>query len=257
MILKFLNNKVKDVLIIGDNEILREIPEKINVEFFFDSQSIEEQNFFERFDACVLDFKRIKINVNKNRNLFLEIYNSLKPFGIFIPINQNEQDEKQFSIFFQKKNKEYRKPLNKGIFSFGFLKPDIMERRESKEKILKEIGEKMKIIKLKEMKITKEIIEKLYFESLSAPHFNLLYKELFEKTSLFFIVKGKNAVSKLNNLVGITDPKFAKEGTLRNNYGIDILKNSIHSANINRINREIFYIFPEEYEKIMKNERKN
>ncbi|MBT89586.1 MAG: hypothetical protein CMN79_03745 [Spirochaetales bacterium] len=257
MISEIFKNKVKDALVIGNKEILQEIPRKINVEYFFDTKFVEDQNFFERFDACILNFEEAELKIDKKKTLFLEIYNSLKPLGILLFFNQDNKDDKELSIYFKRERRVYRKPLSKGIFSFGFLKPDIMNRKKDRETVLGELKNKMEVIKLKEIKITKKIINKLYFESKSSPHFNLLCNALLGKKSLFFIVKEKNAVDKLNNLVGITNPKFAKKGTLRNKYGIDILKNSIHSANINRVNREIFYMFPEEYEKIMKNERKN
>ena len=44
------------------------------------------------------------------------------------------------------------------------------------------------------------------------------------------ILEGENAVLKNRELMGATDPKNAKEGTIRKLYGISIDKNSVHGS---------------------------
>ena len=44
------------------------------------------------------------------------------------------------------------------------------------------------------------------------------------------ILEGENAVIKNRELMGATDPKNAKEGTIRKLYGISIDKNSVHGS---------------------------
>ena len=44
------------------------------------------------------------------------------------------------------------------------------------------------------------------------------------------ILEGDNAVLKNRELMGATDPKVAKEGTIRKLYGISIDKNSVHGS---------------------------
>ena len=44
------------------------------------------------------------------------------------------------------------------------------------------------------------------------------------------ILEGENAVSKNRELMGATDPKNAKEGTIRKLYGVSIDKNSVHGS---------------------------
>ena len=44
------------------------------------------------------------------------------------------------------------------------------------------------------------------------------------------ILEGENAIKKNRDLMGATDPKKAKNGTIRNLYGISIDKNSIHGS---------------------------
>ena len=44
------------------------------------------------------------------------------------------------------------------------------------------------------------------------------------------ILEGKNAVSTNRELMGATDPKNAKENTIRKMYGLSIDKNSVHGS---------------------------
>ena len=44
------------------------------------------------------------------------------------------------------------------------------------------------------------------------------------------VLEGANAISKNRELMGATDPKNAKEGTIRHLYGISIDKNSVHGS---------------------------
>ena len=44
------------------------------------------------------------------------------------------------------------------------------------------------------------------------------------------ILEGKDAVKKNRDLMGATDPKNAKDGTIRKLYGISIDKNSVHGS---------------------------
>ena len=44
------------------------------------------------------------------------------------------------------------------------------------------------------------------------------------------ILEGDNAISKNREIMGATDPKNAKDGTIRKLYGISIDKNSVHGS---------------------------
>ena len=58
------------------------------------------------------------------------------------------------------------------------------------------------------------------------------------------ILEGKNAVSTNRELMGATDPKNAKENTIRKMYGLSIDKNSVHgSDSIDNAKKEINFFF--------------
>ena len=57
------------------------------------------------------------------------------------------------------------------------------------------------------------------------------------------MVKAKDAVNRFNDFVGATNPSCSVEGTLRRKYGLNILKNTIHSSNANRLYFEIKQLY--------------
>jgi nucleoside-diphosphate kinase len=58
------------------------------------------------------------------------------------------------------------------------------------------------------------------------------------------ILEGENAVLLNRDLMGATNPKDAKENTIRKLYGISIDKNSVHgSDSVDNANKEIEFFF--------------
>ena len=61
-----------------------------------------------------------------------------------------------------------------------------------------------------------------------------------------FLADGENAVNRVRELVGVTDPKAARPNTLRRLYGIDKSENTIHASDsIESAERETKLWFPE------------
>ena len=44
------------------------------------------------------------------------------------------------------------------------------------------------------------------------------------------VLEGENAIKKVREIMGATDPKEAKEGTIRKLFGIDKEKNTVHGS---------------------------
>ena len=60
------------------------------------------------------------------------------------------------------------------------------------------------------------------------------------------ILEGDNAILKNRELMGATDPKNAKEGTIRKLYGTNIQCNAVHgSDSIENANTETSFFFSE------------
>ena len=114
--------------------------------------------------------------------------------------------------------------------TLSIIKPDAVERHLENEikEIFKEKG--FQIIKEKKIKIDKSEAETFYKVHETKPFYNDLCEYLSSGPIVVMILKKENAVLGNRDLMGATDPKDAKEGTIRKKYGISIDKNSIHGS---------------------------
>lgn len=128
-------------------------------------------------------------------------------------------------------------------YSLLVIKPDAVQRNLESQivKILNDNN--FTILDRKELTIKEKDITILYHESRREKHFSLLIEYLNGQSVIALKLEKENCVEELNNIVGQTDPQKAAQGTIRNIFGIDILKNSVHSSNDNRVDIELELIF--------------
>ena len=128
--------------------------------------------------------------------------------------------------------------------TLSIIKPDAVERNlDSKIKYFFE-SKKLKIIKSKKVKITKDEAEEFYKVHQTKPFYNDLCEYLSSGPIVVMILEKENAVLANRELMGSTNPKDAKEGTIRKKYGISIDKNSVHgSDSIDNAKIEIDFFF--------------
>ncbi len=128
--------------------------------------------------------------------------------------------------------------------TLSIIKPDAVERdlvEKIKEKF---VSEKLNIKNEKKIKITKEEAAEFYKVHQTKPFYDRLCNYLSSGPIVVMILEGENAIQKNRDLMGSTDPKQAKEGTIRKEYGISIDKNSVHgSDSVENAKKEIDFFF--------------
>ena len=114
--------------------------------------------------------------------------------------------------------------------TLSIIKPDAVERNLESE--IKNFFQKnkIKILKSKKIKITKEEASEFYKVHQTKPFYDKLCSYLSSGPIVAMILEGEDVVSKNRLLMGATDPAKADEGTLRKMYGISIDKNSVHGS---------------------------
>ena len=114
--------------------------------------------------------------------------------------------------------------------TLSIIKPDAVERKLDNEikEIFKVNG--FKIIKEKKIQIEKTEAEKFYKVHETKPFYNDLCSYLSSGPIIVMVLEKENAVIDNRDLMGATNPKDAKEGTIRKKYGISIDKNSVHGS---------------------------
>ncbi len=128
--------------------------------------------------------------------------------------------------------------------TLSIIKPDAVERNLENEikQMFKEKG--FEIVKEKKIQIEKSEAEVFYKIHETKPFFNDLCAYLSSGPIVVMVLGKENAVLGNRELMGATNPKDAKDGTIRKKYGISIDKNSVHgSDSVENAKIEIDFFF--------------
>jgi len=128
--------------------------------------------------------------------------------------------------------------------TLSIIKPDAVERNlENEIKQMFKVNS-FNIVKEKKIQIEKSEAELFYKVHETKPFYNDLCTYLSSGPILVMILEKENAVLSNRELMGATNPKEAKEGTIRKKYGISIDKNSVHgSDSVENAKLEIDFFF--------------
>ena len=128
--------------------------------------------------------------------------------------------------------------------TLSIIKPDAVER--NLEGQIKEIFIRngFRIIEEKKIQINKSEAEKFYKVHETKPFYNELCNYLSSGPIVVMKLEKENAIFENRELMGSTNPKDAKEGTIRKKFGLSIDKNSVHgSDSIENANIELDFFF--------------
>ena len=128
--------------------------------------------------------------------------------------------------------------------TLSIIKPDAVERNLDNE--IKEMfrNKGFNILKEKKIQIEKSEAEKFYKVHETKPFYNDLCSYLASGPIVVMVLEKENAVIANRDLMGATNPKDARDGTIRKKYGISIDKNSVHgSDSIDNAKIEIDFFF--------------
>ena len=114
--------------------------------------------------------------------------------------------------------------------TLSIIKPDAVERNLDQEIKNIFLSNGFKIVKEKKIKLEKIDAEKFYKVHETKPFYNDLCTYLSSGPIVVMILERENAVLSNRELMGATNPKESKEGTIRKKYGISIDKNSVHGS---------------------------
>ena len=114
--------------------------------------------------------------------------------------------------------------------TLSIIKPDAMERSLDGEIKLMFEKDGFKIAKEKKIQLAKHEAEQFYKVHETKPFYNDLCEYLSSGPIMVMILEKENAVLANRELMGSTNPKDAKEGTIRKKFGISIDKNSVHGS---------------------------
>lgn len=129
--------------------------------------------------------------------------------------------------------------------SLVLIKPDAVERNLIGRilSIYEEYG--LKILSIRSVKAPKDVAEKHYEEHKGRPYFENLINYITRSPIVALVVEGEDAIKKVRQINGSTNPKEAQDGTIRKLYALSKNENSVHGSDCpENAQREINIWFP-------------
>jgi len=114
--------------------------------------------------------------------------------------------------------------------TLSLIKPDAVERNLIGKIVQVFEDNGLVVDQMKKIKVDMDFAKKFYSVHSDKPFFNDLCSYISSGPLVAMVLKGENAVQKNRDLMGATNPKDAKPGTIRNLYAISIDKNSVHGS---------------------------
>jgi nucleoside-diphosphate kinase len=114
--------------------------------------------------------------------------------------------------------------------TLSIVKPDGVQKHLMGEVIKRFEDHGLKVIGLKMISMDKKEAEGFYAVHRGKPFFESLTTFMSSGPSVVMVFEGEGAIAKTRGLMGATDPKQAKEGTLRRQFATNIEKNIVHGS---------------------------
>lgn len=138
------------------------------------------------------------------------------------------------------------------------LKPDGVNKKILLEVIKRFLDNGLLVSNLKAIELDKKIIREHYNHLINLPFYSVLEEYMLSGVVVVMIVSGKEAISKVREIIGATDPKVALPHTIRGQYGDKecMTRNVIHASDSKENAMiEIKRFYQEENEEIDKTNR--
>ncbi len=128
--------------------------------------------------------------------------------------------------------------------TLSIIKPDAVAKNVIGKIIDRFESAGLKIAAMKMLKLSKEEAGKFYEVHKERPFFNDLVEYMSSGPVVVMVLEGEGAVAKNRELMGATDPKEAKPGTIRADFAESIEANAVHgSDSLENAQKEIAFFF--------------
>jgi len=110
------------------------------------------------------------------------------------------------------------------------LKPDAMERRLYGTVLLRFEKEGFDILGAKMMSLTPALLREHYAHVADKPFYPEIEAFMSSRPVLVLALAGENAIARVRELLGPTNSKVAPKGTLRGDFGTEMMRNVCHAS---------------------------
>lgn len=124
------------------------------------------------------------------------------------------------------------------------IKPNAVKKNVSGEIISIIENNNIKIINIKMLQLNENEAKIFYKEHDKKPFYQELITFITSGSIIALILKGDNVISKVRDLIGHTDFKKAKKGTIREKFADSLTENAVHASDsFNSFSKEKDIIF--------------
>lgn len=114
--------------------------------------------------------------------------------------------------------------------TLSIIKPDGVKKNLVGEVISRFEKNELKISALKMLRLSKDEAKGFYVVHKERPFYGSLTDFMSEGPIVVMVVSGENAISKVREIMGATNPKDAAPGTIRADFASDIEHNIVHGS---------------------------
>jgi len=128
--------------------------------------------------------------------------------------------------------------------TLSIIKPDAVFKNVIGKIVDRFESNGLRIAAMKKIKLTKEDAAKFYEVHKERSFFNDLCEYMSSGPVVVMVLEGENAIAKNRELMGATNPKEAKPGTIRADFARSIEANAVHgSDSLDNAKKEIAFFF--------------
>jgi len=114
--------------------------------------------------------------------------------------------------------------------TLSIVKPDGVRKNLVGEVISRFEGKGLTISALKMLHLSKEEAERFYIVHRERPFYESLTAFMSEGPVAVMVVSGENAIARVREVMGATNPRDAAQGTIRADFASDIEHNIVHGS---------------------------
>ncbi len=114
--------------------------------------------------------------------------------------------------------------------TFIILKPDCMEKGLAGQVLQRFEKEGFQLVAAKMAKLESAILREHYAHVADKPFFPEIEAFMSSRPVIMAALQGENVIARVRDLLGPTDSTKAPAGTIRGDFGTDMMRNMIHAS---------------------------
>jgi nucleoside-diphosphate kinase len=110
------------------------------------------------------------------------------------------------------------------------LKPDCLDKKHAGSVIDRFEKAGFEIVGAKMIRLSAEILREHYAHVASKPFYPEIERFMSSRPVVVLALRGEDVVGRVRDLLGPTDSRKAAKGTIRGDYGTDVMTNVVHAS---------------------------